>query len=81
VLTTKGRNSNDPDVNGPGLSRRSLTRELDASLNLITVDEGPFCRSVEPGYSIGRRLGGSAWIRRRRRLNSTSPYGEDTDAV
>jgi len=31
VLTTKGRNSIDPDINGPGVSRRSLTRELDAS--------------------------------------------------
>jgi aryl-alcohol dehydrogenase-like predicted oxidoreductase len=38
VLTTKGRGSSDPDVNGPGLSRRSLSRELDGSLRRLGRD-------------------------------------------
>jgi len=35
VMTTKGRFSTDPDVNGPGLSHRSLNRSLDASLRQL----------------------------------------------
>jgi aryl-alcohol dehydrogenase-like predicted oxidoreductase len=35
VLATKGRFSTDPDVNGAGLSRRGLTRSLDASLRRL----------------------------------------------
>ena len=38
VLTTKGRNSPDPDVNAPGNSRRGLRRALDASLTRLGLD-------------------------------------------
>jgi aryl-alcohol dehydrogenase-like predicted oxidoreductase len=38
VLATKGRFSPAPDVNGPGSSRRALTRSLDGSLRRLGLD-------------------------------------------
>ncbi|MGW0949541.1 aldo/keto reductase [Streptomyces sp. NPDC002623] len=40
VLTTKGRFTTGPDVNTRGLSRRHLTRALDASLRRIAEETG-----------------------------------------